>query len=191
MAVVAVVGSAAGGLEELLDGLIRPLLKRGHTVPVVVTPTAGTWLQDLGHAAAIEDATGLPVRSTPRLPREQSPHPAPDLLVAAPMSANSTAKLALGLADNQALTLLCENLVIRPTIVFPRVNAAHARQPAWSSHLDALSSVGVELVYGDDVWPLYEPRQAPADRELPWGHILQRVDAGVSVDPKPDKQRER
>jgi len=181
MAVVAVVGCAAGGLEELLDGLIRPLVERGHTVPVVVTPTAASWLEDLGHDAALEKVTGLPVRSTPRLPRAQSPHPAPDVLVAAPMTANSTAKLALGLADNQALTLLCENIAVRPTIVFPRVNAAHARQPAWNGHLDALRSVGVDLVYGDDVWPLYEPRQAPPDRRLPWAEILDTTEAAVRV----------
>jgi hypothetical protein len=180
MAVVAVVGCAAGGLEDLLDGLIRPLVEDGHTAPVVVTPTAATWLHDLGHDREIEDLTGLPVRSTPRLPREASPHPAPDVLVAAPMTANSTAKLALGLADNQALTLLCENVAIRPTIVFPRINAAHARQPGWKGHIDALTSAGVDLVYGDDVWPLYEPRQAPAERPLPWRHILTRIDAALA-----------
>lgn len=180
MAVVAVVGCAAGGLEELLDGLIRPLVDQGHTVPVVVTPTAGRWLEDLGHDLLIEEVTGLPVRTVPRLPREQSPHPAPDVLVAAPMTANSTAKLALGIADNQALTLLCENLTIKPTIVFPRVNAAHARQPAWKGHLDLLLSAGVDLVYDDEVWPLYEPRQAPANRPLPWHQILTRTDAALA-----------
>lgn len=179
MAAVAVVGCAAGGLEELLDGLIRPLVDGGHTVPVVVTPTAATWLQDLSHDVLIQQVTGLAVRSSPRLPSQQSLHPAPDVLVGAPMTANSTAKLALGLSDNQALTLLCENLAIKPTIVFPRVNAAHARQPAWAGHLGGLRSAGVDLVYGDDVWPLYEPRQAPADRALPWRHILYRVDAAL------------
>jgi phosphopantothenoylcysteine synthetase/decarboxylase len=180
MAVVAVVGCAAGGLEELLDGLIRPLVDKGHTVPVVLTPIASTWLQDLGHDRLIEQLTGLAVRSEPRLPREQSSHPAPDVLVAAPMTANSTAKLALGLADNQALTLLCESVAIKPTIVFPRINAAHARQPAWKGHLDALTSAGVDLVYGDDVWPLYEPRQSPADRALPWGQIHDRIDMALA-----------
>ncbi|WP_028658671.1 flavoprotein [Nocardioides insulae] len=179
MAVVAVVGCAAGGLEELLDGLIRPLVDHGHTVPVVVTPTAASWLEDLGHDAAIEKVSGLPVRSAPRLPREQSPHPPPDVLVAAPMTANSTAKLALGLADNQALTLLCENLAVKPTIVFPRVNAAHARQPAWNGHLDALRSSGADLVYGEDVWPLYEPRQAPPARRLPWQQIIERIESNT------------
>ena len=180
MAVVAVVGSAAGGLDELIDGLIRPLVDRGQMVTVVVTPAAATWLQDLGQDDVIAQLTGLPVRSTPRLPREQSLHPAPDVLVAAPMTANSTAKLALGIADNQALTLLCENVAIKPTIVFPRINAAHARQPAWKGHLDALRAADVDLVYGEDVWPLYEPRQAPAERQLPWRRILDLTEAAIS-----------
>ncbi len=176
MGVVAIVGCAAGGLETLLDGLIRPLVDRGHTVPVVVTPDAHRWLVDLGHDGPLEKLTGLPLRSAPRLPREESPHPAPDVLVAAPMSANSVAKLALGISDNQALTLLCENVAVKPLIAFPRVNAAHARQPAWKRHLDDLASVGVDLVYGDDVWPLYEPRQGPGNRQPPWAEVLARVD---------------
>ena len=47
------------------------------------------------------------------------------------MTANSVAKLALGNADNQALTVLRECVATIPTIIFSRVNAAHARQPAW------------------------------------------------------------
>ena len=69
------------------------------------------------------------------------------------MTANSIAKLALGIADNQALTVLCECVATVPMIIFPRVNAAHARQPAWNDHLDRLRSVGVELIYGEHVWP--------------------------------------
>jgi hypothetical protein len=184
MAVVAVVGCAAGGLEELLDGMIRPLIDEGHLVPVVATPAAFTWMQALGQDLTIEHLTGLPVRSIPRLPGDERPHPAPDVLVGAPMTANSIAKLALGLADNQALTLLCENVAIKPMIVFPRINAAHARQPAWKGHLDALSSVGVDLVYGEDVWPLYEPREAPAGRSLPWAHILDRVRRALGPEPQ-------
>ena len=87
------------------------------------------------------------------------------------MTANSVAKLALGIADNQALTVLCECVATVPMIIFPRVNAAHARQPAWNDHLDRLRSVGVELLYGEHVWPLAEPRTA-GPRELPWAAIL-------------------
>ncbi len=39
----------------------------------------------------------------------------------------------------------------------------------------ALTSAGVHLICGEDVWPLYEPRSAPAGRPLPWPHILDLV----------------
>ena len=170
--VVAVVASAAGGLEDLHDGLVRPLLRLGHRVSVTVTPVAVEWLKATGSIGRLEAATGLPVRSTPRLPSEESPHPRPDVYIAAPATANTVAKLALGIADNQALTMLCENIGTAPMVVFPRVNAAHARQPAWSSHLDALRGAGVSLIYGEDVWPLFEPRSASSGRPLPWGAII-------------------
>jgi phosphopantothenoylcysteine synthetase/decarboxylase len=98
----------------------------------------------------------------------------------APASANTVAKLALGIADNQALTQVCEAIGTRdlPVVVFPRVNAAHARQPAWDSHIQALRRTGVHLVYGDDVWPLHEPRSAPG-RKLPWSAVLDAVNAAV------------
>lgn len=94
-----------------------------------------------------------------------------------PASANTVAKLALGIADNQALTVACEALGTSglPVIVFPRVNAAHARHPAWDSHLDGLRRAGADLVYGPDVWALHEPRSAPPHRELPWETIRHRI----------------
>ncbi|MFD3492367.1 flavoprotein [Streptomyces sp. NPDC058690] len=55
-------------------------------------------------------ATGLPVRDTPRLPTEPRPHPVADCYVVAPASANYVAKLAMGIADNQALTQVGEAL---------------------------------------------------------------------------------
>jgi hypothetical protein len=181
VAVVGVVGSGAGGVERLAEALVEPLLARGHTVPVTLTPTAHTWLGSNGRVARLEELTGLPVRAQPRLPDETSPHPPPDVLVAAPATSNTVAKLALGIADNQALTLLCENVGVTPMVVFPRVNAAHARQPAWESHLAGLRACGVRLVYGEDVWPLYEPRAAPPGRSLPWDAILTEIDTIVDA----------
>jgi phosphopantothenoylcysteine synthetase/decarboxylase len=178
VAVVAVVGSAAGGLEQIADALVRPLLELGHQVPVTVTPAAAQWLSP-EDTDALDRLTGFPVRSAPRLPSGSRPHPDPDLLVAAPATANTVAKLALGIGDNQALTVLCENLTVRPTVVLPRVNAAHARHPAWAGHLAALRSAGARLVYGEDVWPLYEPRQAPPGRPLPWDAVVREVTAAL------------
>ena len=132
--------------------------------------------------AEIEEASGFPVRVDPRSPTERSPHPPVDCYLVAPASANTVAKLALGIADNQALTQVNEAMGIPdlPVVVFPRVNAAHARHPLWNSHIDTLRRAGVHLVYGDDVWPLHEPRSAPG-RELPWSAVLDAVNAAVPI----------
>ena len=64
-------------------------------------------------------------------------------------------------------------------VVFPRVNAAHARHPAWEGHIEALRRGGVHLLYGEDVWPLREPRDVPSQVELPWAAVLDAVNAAV------------
>jgi hypothetical protein len=171
--VLGVVGSGAGGLDELLPGLIRPAIDAGWSVAVTLTPTAGRWLADNGSIPEIERVTGYPVRVEPRFPHEARPHPPVDCYVVAPASANTVAKLALGLGDNQALTQVNEAIGTLgvSVVVFPRVNAAHARHPAWSGHIAALRRAGVHLVYGEDVWPLCEPRSA-SERQLPWAAVL-------------------
>ena len=173
--------TGCGGAEEVRTQVITPLLEDGWTIAVTMTPTAARWLADSGELALIEKATGLPVRSEPRLPGEVSPHPRVDGYAVVPASANTVAKLALAVADNQALTMVNEAIgtLGLPVVVFPRVNAAHARHPAWEGHLDALRRGGVHLVYGDDVWPLHEPRSAPG-RELPWAAVVNAIRTVVS-----------
>lgn len=170
MSSIAVVAAAVGGVEQLRERLVAPLVERGHGVAVTLTPTAGRWLEAADETVALAELTGLPVRWHSRLPGEARPHPDPELVIAAPWTANSTAKLALGLGDNQALTLTSEALGTLPMIVFPAVNAAHVRHPAWPGHVAALESAGAHLVHGPQVWPLSEPRQGGAP--LPWAQIL-------------------
>lgn len=175
--VLGVVGSAAGGLESLRTGLVEPALALGWQVAVTLTPTAGRWLRENGEFQRLETVTGLSVRDEPRLPTEARPHPPADCYILAPASANTVAKLALGISDNQALTQIGEALGTLgvPVVVFPRVNAAHARHPAWNGHLSALREAKVRLVYGADVWPLYEPREAAPGRDLPWAEVLAAI----------------
>lgn len=189
MSTVGVVAAAAVGAHTLREGLVEPLLQRGHQVTVTLTPTAMSWLDHLGETARIEDLTGWPVRSVPWLWGQPRPHPDPDVLVAAPLTANSTAKLALGLGDNQALTVLCEGITVRPTVVFPRVNAAHVRHPAWSEHLRRLRAAGAHLVVGEDVWPLEDPRQNGTERPLPWDHIIETLQRLLPTPSTPASQR--
>ncbi|GGM52237.1 flavoprotein [Longimycelium tulufanense] len=174
--VLAVVGSAAGGLQGLRTGLVEPAVDLGWQVGVTLTPTAARWLADLGEIERLAEVTGLPVRWESRLPREPRPHPPADCYVVAPASANTVAKLALGIGDNQALTPVCEGIGTPgvDVVVFPRVNAANARHPAWEGHLATLRGGGVHLVYGPDVWPLYESGEEP-DRAMPWATILETV----------------
>ncbi|GAA0538868.1 flavoprotein [Saccharopolyspora thermophila] len=174
------IGSAAGGLERIRPALIEPAIARGWQVAVTLTPTAGTWLEATGEIEQIEKVTGQPCRVSPRLPSEPSPHPPIDCYLVCPASSNTVAKLALGLADNQALTSVCEAIggQVVPVVVFPRINAAHARQPAWNSHIEGLRSAGVHLLMGNEYWPLHEPRSAPG-KDLPWAKILDAVDVIV------------
>lgn len=171
--------SAAGGAEEVRSKLVEPALARGWRVAVTLTPTAATWLDDW-ERRKIEQLTGLPCRAAPRKPTEKSPHPPIDCYLVCPASANTVAKMALGLADNQALTTVCEAIGAQsaPVVVFPRINAAHTRQPAWNSHVEGLRGAGVHLLMGDDYWPLHEPRSAP-DKDLPWTRVLDGVDGIV------------
>lgn len=170
--VLGLVACAAGGVEDIRIELIGPMQADGWTVAVTLTPTAAAWLRASGEFGKVEALTGLPVRAEPRLPTETSPHPPVDCYAVVPATANTVAKLALGIADNQALTTVCEAIGDRhpPVVIFPRVNAAHAAQPAWNDHLDALRGCGVRLVYGEDVWPLHAPRTAPG-RRLPWSTL--------------------
>ncbi|WP_329383966.1 flavoprotein [Streptomyces sp. NBC_01716] len=179
--VLGVVASAAGGVTSLRTGLVEPAIAHGWQVAVTLTPAAGRWLRASGELARLEALTGLPVRDEPRLPTDPRPHPPVDCFVAAPATANTVAKLALGIADNQALTHLTEALGTPglPVIVFPAINAAHARHPAWPAHVANLHRAGVHLIEGPDVWPLQEPRANPPARELPWAEILRAVDSAT------------
>lgn len=145
------------------------------------TPTAGEWLRATGEIDEIGKSTGLPVRVGARRPGGSSPHPKVDGCAVVPASANAVAELGLGIADNQALAIINEAVGTHgpPVVVFPRIDAAHARHPAWVSHIAALRTAGVDLIHGDDGWPLHEPRSAP-DRDLPWSTIRARVIAATS-----------
>jgi hypothetical protein len=163
----------AGGVEQVRAEIVEPFLLAGWSVGVTATPTAYRWLVDLGEIDLIEKATRLPVRHQPRLPREDRPHPEVDCYAVVPATANSVAKLALGIADNQALTQVCEALGGgTPVVVFPRVNAAHAGHPAWNGHLAVLRRGGAAVVSREDASP-------PGDA-VPWDAIRSAIRTAVA-----------
>ncbi|MEV0679507.1 flavoprotein [Actinosynnema sp. NPDC050436] len=142
------VASAGGGVERWLrPGLAEPLARAGWRLAVTLTPTAARWLEP--EVAGLAALTDLPVRSTSRLPGEPKPHPVPDAFVFAPATLNSLAKLAVGIGDNQALTVLAEALGRRaPMVVLAQVGPEQSRHPAYRGHLAVLREAGARVVGG-------------------------------------------
>jgi len=146
--VLGLVASAAGGVERWFrTGLAEPLARRGWRLAVTLTPTAARWLEP--ELPGLAGLTDLPVRWTSRLPSEPKPHPVPDAFAFAPATLNSLAKLAVGIGDNQALTVLSEALGRRaPLVVLAQVGPDQARHPAYRGHLAVLREAGAQVVTG-------------------------------------------
>ncbi|WP_409181811.1 flavoprotein [Amycolatopsis sp. VS8301801F10] len=154
------VASSCGGLDtRFTDELAKPAVARGWRLAITLTPTAWGWLKATGGLGELEATTDLPVRSASRLPGEPRPHPDPKVFLFAPASANSVAKLALGIADNQALTLLGDVLGAPgiTIVVAYQVQDTREHHPAWRRHLDTLSEAGVRLHRLDPRRPWSEP----------------------------------
>ncbi|MFB9568623.1 flavoprotein [Saccharopolyspora hordei] len=177
MRTLGVIGCAAGGVEVLRTELVEPALARGWRVAVTLTPTAGTWLRATGEVERISQVTGLPCRVEPRLPGAGRPHPEIDCYLVCPATGNTVVKLALGIADNQALTTLGEAIGTPglPVVVFPKVNATQVRHPAWQSHVDTLRAAGVHLLL-DERFAEHGPRSGKAPG-IPWSRVLDEVEA--------------
>ncbi|CAM3475074.1 flavoprotein [Kibdelosporangium persicum] len=155
-----VVAACYGVDRRLCDEIARPAVERGWRLAITLTPTAERWLTASGEFERLTQLTDLPVRSRSRLPGEPRPHPDPRTFLFAPASAGSTAKLALGIADNQALTVLCEALG-DPSVhvsVCPQLSDAQAGHPAWPGHLATLRSAGALVT--------------PVSPDRAWTHVL-------------------
>lgn len=143
------VASACGGVESWFrTGLAEPAVERGWRLAVTLTPAVVPWFEENGELERLQALTDLPVRWEPRLPGEPKPYPTPDAFVFAPASANSVAKLALGIGDNQALTALNEAMGVEgcKIVVMPQASAEKRRHPMWETHVTTLTGAGVVVV---------------------------------------------
>jgi len=125
--------------------LAEPAVRRGWRLAITLTPTVVPWFDEAGELDELQALTDLAIRWKPRLPSQPKPYPTPDAFVFAPASANSTAKLALGISDNQALTALNEAIGVegRKVVVMPQANADQRRHPMWETHITTLTNAGV------------------------------------------------
>ncbi|MBM7772977.1 hypothetical protein JOD54_003181 [Actinokineospora baliensis] len=154
--ILGVVAAAGGGLDQRLRvEVAEPAAARGWRLAITFTPTAGQWMDAAGETTRLRALTDLPVRSLPRLPSEPKPYPVPDAFLFVPATANSLAKLALGIADNQALTALGEAVGTPglPVVIRPQANAAQRAHPMFTAHLETLRSAGCVVSDADPAEP--------------------------------------
>jgi len=119
--------------------LLRLLVKDGHDVTPVLTPDAERFVTaHTFEALARKEAA-----------RDLYPHLVEaDLLVVAPLSANTLAKLAHGLADN---VLTQAALAVRgPVLVAPAMNARMWGHPATQANVRLLLERGVHMIGPDE-----------------------------------------
>lgn len=135
-AVAPVILGVSGGIAAYkVCELTRLLVQAGHEVTPVLTPEAETFV-------AAKTFEALARRE---MPRELYPHLVEaDLLVIAPLSANTLAKLAYGLADN----VLTQTALAfdGPIVAAPAMNPRMWASPATQANAQTLRARGVELV---------------------------------------------
>jgi phosphopantothenoylcysteine decarboxylase/phosphopantothenate--cysteine ligase len=115
--------------------LTRLFVRAGHEVTPILTPDAERFVT----------AHTFEALARREVPRELYPHLVEaDLLVIAPLSANTLAKLAQGLADN----VLTQTALAfdGPIVAAPAMNPRMWSNPATEANVEALRSRGVELI---------------------------------------------
>jgi phosphopantothenoylcysteine decarboxylase/phosphopantothenate--cysteine ligase len=133
------VGVSGGIAAYKACELVRLLVKSGHEVVPLLTPEAERFVAAKTFAALA------------RRPISEDPYPhleRADLLVIAPCTANTFAKLAHGLADN----LVTEAALAHAgrVLVAPAMNARMWSHPATQANAETLRARGVELVGPDE-----------------------------------------
>jgi phosphopantothenoylcysteine decarboxylase/phosphopantothenate--cysteine ligase len=129
--------------------LVRLLVKAGHEVTPILTPDAERFVTTHTFEALARRAA----------PRDLYPHlTEADLLVIAPLSANTLAKLAHGLADN---VLTQATLAFRgPILLAPAMNVRMWEHPATRENVAKLRERGAEVL-GPEEGELAEGEHGP------------------------------
>nr|WP_246221421.1 flavoprotein [Phytoactinopolyspora mesophila] len=115
---------------------------QGWRVAVIATNAASAWLD---HDAL--ERLDVPILNEHRQPDTTKRLARPDAVVLAPGTFNTINKLAAGIADTYALSVLCEALgADRRLVIVPFVSQSLAGHPAWTPSLATLRQAGAHLV---------------------------------------------
>ena len=169
--VLYVIACGAGPASELAT-LVRLAQAAGWTVCVGATP-AGWGFIDAKRLAAL---TGHPVRRD--YSGRSGTWPPADGIIVAPATLSTVDKLAAGIADSWALSLLIECMgVDLPIVLAPNVNPALGRHPRFRRNVEELRGWGVSV--------LWDRSAAPPVWMVPWPAILDELHARARPGPEP------
>ncbi len=139
MPVVALVTCSAPLIQRVGD-IVAAIHAAGWESHVVGTPTSTAWLD-----ADLVDQLG--VRFDYRVPDERKRMPLPDVVAVCPATFNTVNKVASGIADNYATSLICEAIgAATPVLMAPMVNEKLWGHPHWATSLSTLRLAEVRLL---------------------------------------------
>lgn len=135
------VATGASLTRRVADAI--PLVRaRGWQPAVVATSSADTWL-DRDSLTQLD----FPILGEHRTPGETKRFPRPDAVILASATFNTINKLASGIADTHALSVLCSALGTHtPIVIVPFVSTSLAGHPAWLASLAVLRYAGAVLI---------------------------------------------
>jgi hypothetical protein len=172
-----VIACGAGPAGDLAS-LVRLAQAAGWEVCVGTTPSGSAFV-DAGQLAQL---TGWPVRH--EYSGRSGTWPPADAIVVAPATLNTVSKLAAGIADSWAMSLLIECMGLDvPIVIAPNVNPALGRHPGFRRNVDDLRAWGVTV--------LWDRSASPPVWMTPWPGILEelhlrlRRDQGDEAPPAP------
>jgi phosphopantothenoylcysteine synthetase/decarboxylase len=123
--------------------MVHELVTGGWEVRLVGTPAAQDWIGLIKASSP----HGIVPRFDFRSPAHHRSTVDPDVVAVCPATFNTLNKVATGIADNYATSLICETLGLRsPVIVAPMINDKLWGHPALSSSFTVLASAGVRFL---------------------------------------------
>jgi phosphopantothenoylcysteine synthetase/decarboxylase len=168
----------AAGPAAAVTIIVSEAITAGWDVHIIATPSALGFLDP----AALETATGHPVRSEYRQPgTPRQARPPADAIIVAPATFNTITKLAAGISDNYALGILAEAIGNGiPIAVLPFINTALAQRAPLSRAVLHLRDEGVDVLLGPPGFEPHPPGQGYGRVDVfPWSVALATVTSAL------------
>lgn len=128
------------------------LTKLGLEVKVLMTPAAQKFITPLTLQVLSKQPVGLDVllENDPKRIEHIDIGKETDLFLVAPASANTIAKLAMGLADNMVTSTALALPTTTKKLLAPAMNTKMLEHPATQRNLDILKSYGYQIIQPRD-----------------------------------------